>query len=150
MANSPEQLVRSPLLLREVNERIAEIASSSVGDPPEFLCECSRNHCEETIALSLPEYERVRSSSNLFVILPAPYFRRFADNVAVKAFVDGVTAAATGAIAGAAVVLGRRAIVDLPTAAIALGTLAVLTWVRRVPEPVVILAAGALGLALAR
>jgi len=70
MANSPEQLVRSPLLLREVNERIAEIASSSVGDPTEFLCECSRNHCEETIALSLPEYERVRSSSNLFVILP--------------------------------------------------------------------------------
>lgn len=70
MANSPERLVRSQLLLREVNERIAEIASSSVGDLPEFLCECSRNDCEETLALSLPEYEHVRSSSNLFVILP--------------------------------------------------------------------------------
>jgi len=60
-----------------------------------------------------------------------------------------VTAAATGAIAGAAVVLGRRAIVDLPTALVALGTLGVLTRLKRVPEPVVILAAGAVGLAIA-
>jgi len=85
----------------------------------------------------------------LFVIIPAPYFRRFAGNPAVKAFVDGVTAAATGAIAGAAVVLGRRAIVDLPTALVALGTLGVLTRLKKVPEPVVILAAGAVGLAIA-
>src|SRR5262249_10431821 len=40
----------------------------------------------------------------LFVIIPAPYFRRFAGNRAVKGFVDGVTAAATGAIAGAGIV----------------------------------------------
>ena len=53
------------------------------------------------------------------MILPAPYFRRFADNTRVKAFVDGVTAAATGAIAGAAFVLGRRALIDLPAVAIA-------------------------------
>ena len=33
----------------------------------------------------------------LFVIIPAPYFRRFAKNPQVKAFVDGVTSAATGA-----------------------------------------------------
>src|SRR5256885_12106268 len=46
----------------------------------------------------------------LFVVIPAPYFRRFARNTSVRAFVDGVTAAATGAIAGAAFVLGRRAI----------------------------------------
>jgi chromate transporter len=86
----------------------------------------------------------------LFVIVPAPYFRRFAGNPAVKAFVAGVTAAATGAIAGAAVVLGRRAIVDVPTAAIALATLALLTWARRVPEPLVIVAAGVVGLGIAR
>jgi len=85
----------------------------------------------------------------LFVIIPAPYFRRFAGNVTVKAFVDGVTAAATGAIAGAGVVLGRRAIVDVPTALIALATLVVLARLRRVPEPLVIVAAGAVGLVLA-
>jgi len=70
MAKSPEQLVRNQILLREVNERIAEIASSSAGELPEFLCECSRHDCTETLPLSLPEYERVRSSLNLFVILP--------------------------------------------------------------------------------
>lgn len=84
----------------------------------------------------------------MFVILPAPYYRRFAGNPGLRAFVDGVTAAATGGIAGAGVVLGRRAIVDLPTAAIALGTLGVLVYARRVPEPLVIVAAGALGLLL--
>jgi chromate transporter len=84
----------------------------------------------------------------LFVIVPAPYFRRIVGNRAVKAFVDGVTAAATGAIAGAAVVLGRRAIVDLPTALIGLGTLGTLVYVKRVPEPLVIVAAGVIGLVL--
>jgi chromate transporter len=84
----------------------------------------------------------------LFVILPAPYFRRFADNPRVRAFVDGVTAAATGAIAGAAFVLGRRAIIDLRTVLIATATWLVFTPFKKVPEPLVILAAGAVGLIL--
>jgi chromate transporter len=84
----------------------------------------------------------------LFVVIPAPYFRRFAKNVRVKAFVDGVTAAATGAIAGAAFVLGRRALIDVATVAIAAVTLLVLVKVKKLPEPVVILAAGAAGLLL--
>lgn len=80
-------------------------------------------------------------------MLVAPYFRRLAANVQVKAFVDGVTAAATGAIAGAVVVLGRRALIDLPTLLICIVTLA-LTLRAKVPEPLVILAAGAGGFAL--
>jgi chromate transporter len=81
----------------------------------------------------------------LFVIVPAPYFRRFAQNRQIKAFVDGVTAAATGAIAGAAFVLGRRAIVDLSTVLIALTTFVILLQVKKVPEPLVILGAGLVG-----
>src|SRR6185369_2799444 len=84
----------------------------------------------------------------LFVILPAPYFRRFADNPKVRAFVDGVTAAATGAIAGAAFVLGRRALIDLTTVAIAVATWLVFTRFKKVPEPLVILAAGIVGMVL--
>ena len=84
----------------------------------------------------------------LLVVIPAPYFRRFANNPRLKAFVDGVTAAATGAIAGAAFVLGKRAIIDLPTALIAAGTLLVLLRMKRLPEPLVILIAGGVGLAL--
>jgi chromate transporter len=81
----------------------------------------------------------------LFVIIPAPYFRRFAKNPQIKAFVDGVTAAATGAIAGAAFVLGRRAIIDLPTVLILAATYAVLAKVKKLPEPLVILVAGVIG-----
>ena len=86
----------------------------------------------------------------LFVVIPAPYFRRFADNPKVRAFVDGVTAAATGAIAGAAFVLGRRALIDVTTVVIALATWAVFTRFKKLPEPIVILAAGLAGLILAR
>jgi chromate transporter len=82
----------------------------------------------------------------LFVILPAPYFRRFANNLRVKAFVDGVTAAATGAIAGAAFVLARRAIVDIPTILIAAATWAVFSYFKKLPEPAVIVVAGVVGL----
>jgi chromate transporter len=81
----------------------------------------------------------------LFVVLPAPYFRRFAGNRLVHGFVDGVTAAATGAIAGAAFVLGRRALVDVPALLICLATLALLFRARRLPEPALILATGVAG-----
>src|SRR6266478_1279761 len=46
------------------------------------------------------------------VLFGAPYYRRFAQNRQVKAFVQGVTAAAVGAIAGAAYILARRSLVD--------------------------------------
>jgi len=84
----------------------------------------------------------------LFVIIPAPYSRRWARVPQIKSFVDGVTAAATGAIAGAAYVLGRRALIDLPTLAIFVVTMLALVKLRKVPEPLVILAAGAAGLFL--
>jgi len=86
----------------------------------------------------------------LIVILAAPYYRRFAGNRQVKAFVQGVTAAAVGAIAGAAVILGRRALVDVSTIFIAIATLGALRWLKKVPEPVLILLAGLAGLALRR
>jgi chromate transporter len=81
----------------------------------------------------------------LFTIIPAPWFSRNRDNVLLKAFVQGATAAATGAIAGAVVLLARRAIYDLPTAAIAIVSLAVL-WRFKVPEPILVVAAGVVGL----
>lgn len=79
------------------------------------------------------------------VLFGAPYYRRFAQNRQVKAFVQGVTAAAVGAIAGAAYILARRSLVDVPTVAIGIVTLTVLMSTKKVPEPVVILSAGAVG-----
>ncbi len=83
----------------------------------------------------------------LIVIFAAPYYRRFAKNPQVKAFVQGVTAAAVGAIAGAAFILSRRAILDVPTAVIALAVFALLMW-KKIPEPLLILAAGVAGITL--
>jgi len=84
----------------------------------------------------------------LLVIVPARYFRRSVHDPRVKAFVDGVTAAAAGAIAGAAFVLGRRAIVDMPTAAICLATMAASTRLKWVSEPMLIVAAGVGGVVM--
>jgi chromate transporter len=96
--------------------------------------------CVAALATFLPCY--------LLTVVPAPHFRRLAGNAALKAFVDGVTAAATGAIAGAAFVLGRRALVDGPTVVIAMLTLAALVGLRKVPDPLLIAAAGLIGVSL--
>jgi chromate transporter len=90
------------------------------------------------IGIFLPVY--------IFTVVPAPWFSRNRNNVQLKAFVQGATAAATGALSGAVVVLATRAIYDIPTAVIALITLAVL-WRFKIPEPVVVVAAAAVGLA---
>jgi chromate transporter len=84
----------------------------------------------------------------LAVVLTAPHYRRFAENYQVRAFVDGVTAAATGAIAGAAFVLGRRALIDLPTVLIALVVLGILRTTKKIPDPALIALAGVAGLLL--
>ena len=82
----------------------------------------------------------------LFVVALYPVFDRVGERPRVRAFVRGVTAAAAGAIAGACVVLARRAVVDLPTLAVAVVTLGLLLRFR-IPEPVLILGAAAVGLA---
>jgi chromate transporter len=83
----------------------------------------------------------------LLVLVLAPSYKRWAKNPQLNAFVRGVTAAATGAIAGAVIVLARRSIYDLPTVAIAIVSLAVLfRW--KIPEPVIIGCAAILGLGL--
>jgi chromate transporter len=84
----------------------------------------------------------------LFTVIPAPYFRRYSQNRTIKAFVSGVTAAATGAIAGAAFVLGKRALIDVPTWILCLATLLLISKVKKAPEPLVIFAAGIIGLSL--
>jgi chromate transporter len=105
-----------------------------------FLVAGPLGACAATLAVFLPPY--------LLVIAGAPYYRRFAKNRQVKAFVQGVTAAAVGAIAGAALILTRRAVMDLPTIVIALTVLILLLRFKQVPEPVIILGPGMAGFAV--
>ena len=95
--------------------------------------------CVAAAGIFLPVY--------FFTILPAPWFKRHRENRQLKAFVAGATAAASGAIGGAVVLLAKGAIVDVPTAVIGLTGLALL-WRFRVREPYLVAGAGVAGLIL--
>lgn len=84
----------------------------------------------------------------LFTVVPAPYFKKYGRLPGVLAFVDGITAAAIGAISGSVIVIARRSIVDLPTVLIALLAIALLWRFKKLPEPLVVLAAALTGLAM--
>jgi chromate transporter len=83
----------------------------------------------------------------LVVLLAAPYYDRLRSNRPVRAFVDGITAATAGGIAGAAVILGRNALYDWPAWLLAASTLALLLRTR-LPEPMLIVGAGVVGLVI--
>ena len=84
----------------------------------------------------------------LLTILPAPYFKKHGKRPGIVAFVDGVTAAAIGAITGAVIVIGQRSITDFVTAALALITVGVLWRFKKFPEPLVVVVAALAGLVL--
>jgi chromate transporter len=88
----------------------------------------------------------------LFTIIPAPYFKKHGKRPDIVAFVDGVTAAAVGAIAGACIVLGRRTIFEsgwtpeIPKIVLLLITIGLLLKFKKLPEPVIVLGAAIIGL----
>jgi chromate transporter len=84
----------------------------------------------------------------LFTIIPAPYFKKYGRLPAIVAFVDGVTAAAVGAITGSVIVIAKRSIVDIPTALMALTTVVILWRYKKLQEPVVVIGAALIGMAL--
>jgi chromate transporter len=84
----------------------------------------------------------------LFTVIPAPYFKKYGKLPGVVAFVDGITAAAIGAITGSVIVIAKRSIVDIPSAMICLITVALLWRFKKLQEPVVIAAAAGAGLLL--
>jgi chromate transporter len=93
--------------------------------------------CVAALATFVPCY--------LFTVIPAPYFKKYGKHPAIKAFVDGVTAAAIGAIAGAVFVLGKRTVTDIPTLFIAITTATLLLRFKKLPEPFIILGAALAG-----
>lgn len=82
----------------------------------------------------------------LLTILPAPWFKKYGKHPGIKAFVDGITAAVVGALAGAVIIIAIRTIKDIPTAIIALATIMVLLMTKKIKEPVIILLAAITGI----
>jgi len=96
--------------------------------------------CVAALATFVPCY--------LFTVIPAPYFKKYGKHPAIKAFVDGVTAAAIGAIAGAVLVLGKRTLNDIPTVIIALTTIGLLIKFKKFQEPIIIIISATIGILL--
>jgi chromate transporter len=96
--------------------------------------------CIAALATFLPCY--------LFTVLPAPHFKKWGKHPAIKAIVDGITAAAIGAIAGAVFVLGKRQITDLISLGIAVTTVLLLLRFKKIQEPFIIIVAALLGLVI--
>ncbi|MCD9577516.1 chromate transporter [Flavobacterium soyae] len=82
----------------------------------------------------------------IFTVAMAPYFHKIAGNKSVKSFVDGITAAVIGALAGSVLVIASQTIIDIPTVLIAVITIITLFRVKNLPEPYIIIIAALFGL----
>jgi hypothetical protein len=70
-----EHLARNEALFREVNERVAEVATHFIEvethtEPVDFTCECGRRDCAEQITMTLAEYESIRAEPTRFAVAP--------------------------------------------------------------------------------
>jgi chromate transporter len=83
----------------------------------------------------------------LMVLLFAPWIMRHRKHPAVQGFTKGATAAAAGAIVGAAAVIATQVLIDVPTMVLFIAALAIL-WRWKVPEPALVAASAAVGLML--
>lgn len=81
----------------------------------------------------------------LFVIILTPFYERIAKHPGVSAFIQGVTAATTGAIAGSLFNLGRHSLSDTTSLIIA-GVTALLLFRFKIPEPIIVIVAATVGL----
>ena len=93
--------------------------------------------CTAALATFLPCY--------LLTVIPAPYFKKYAKDASIKAFVDGITAAVIGALTGAVIVIALRSITDITTAVIAGCTALLLIRFHKIPEYYIVLASAATG-----
>ncbi len=85
----------------------------------------------------------------LLVVLPGPLIRKHEENRRLQGFIKAATAAAAGAIAGAAIVIGRGILTDATAIVLALIALAVLLQTKvKVKEPALVAAAAVVGLVL--
>jgi chromate transporter len=92
-----------------------------------------------SVAVFLPVY--------FFVIIPGRTLRRHAEHPRLAGFIRGATAAAAGAIAGAAIVIGEEVITQPGSVVIALVALALLLQRRaKIPEPALVAGAALTGI----
>jgi len=62
-----ERAARNEALFREVNERVASLATGG-GDEIGFVCECSDDACVVRLHLTRADYEAVRANPRTFIV----------------------------------------------------------------------------------
>jgi hypothetical protein len=55
---------------REVNEAIERGQWPGDDSPVAFICECARLGCDQTLELTIGDYERIRRNPRRFVLVP--------------------------------------------------------------------------------
>jgi chromate transporter len=99
--------------------------------------------CVAALATFLPCY--------LLTVIPAPYFKKIAKNLSIKAFVEGITASVVGALTGSVAIIAYRTfvnkegVIDFIPIIMAIITALILTKYKKIQEPIVILVAAVLG-----
>jgi chromate transporter len=82
----------------------------------------------------------------LFTVLATPILLRYHKHPGVAGFIRGVGVTVVGVLVGTTYLIGKEAIGDWLTAVIAIVSLLAITFWKKLPEPVVILAGGIIGL----
>ena len=68
MSGREERAARNEATAREINEAIEGAHAELPGRQIRMICECGLNECERVIAITVAEYEQVRSDPARFVI----------------------------------------------------------------------------------
>ena len=70
MTSREERVARNEVAAREINEGIEE---AHAGTPPDrhvrMVCECGQDACDRLIAITVSEYQRVRSDPRQFAVV---------------------------------------------------------------------------------
>ena len=97
-----ERAARNEDLFRSVNERIEDVVAHHPEQWFDAVCECSDLECAAIFRIEVAEYERIRSSSGCFALLPGhddPRYERVIERrdgfVVVEKVGDGATVART-------------------------------------------------------
>lgn len=86
------------------------------------------------------------SPSFLFTVVGTPLLRRYRSNARLQGFVRGVTVAVVGVLVGTSYLVGKTAIVDLPTVAVGLAALATVIYAKKLPDPALVASGALIGL----
>jgi chromate transporter len=86
------------------------------------------------------------SAPVLFTVIATPILLRYHKHPRLAGFIRGVGVTVVGVLVGTSYLIARQAIGDWLTGAIAIASLAIITMWKKVPEPMVIVAAGVVGL----